>query len=65
MCLGNVISKIDNETNKECWAIPSDKYFTAAVANVTENLEKSVLMLHSKFLTLLSNGYIPELDTSV
>ena len=65
MYLGNEISNIHNKTNKEFWAIPSEKYCTAAVANVTENLEKSVLMLHSKFLTLLSNGYIPELDTSV
>ena len=42
----------------------SDKYCAAAVANVTEVLEKKGLRLPSKCLTPLSNGYRPEMDTS-
>ena len=43
MYLGAEISKMHNETNKECWAMSSDKYCAAAVTNVTETLTKKGL----------------------
>ncbi len=64
MYLGAEISKMHNETNKECWAMSSDKYCAAAVANVSTNLEKKGLKLPTKCITPLSNGYRPELDVT-
>ena len=62
--LGASLSKMNNESGHACWAMSSDKYCAAAVANVTEVLEKKGLRLPSKCLTPLSNGYRPEMDTS-
>ena len=62
--LGASLSKMQNESGYECWAMSSDKYCAAAVANVSEVLEKKGLRLPSKCLTPLSNGYRPELDVS-
>ena len=42
----------------------SDKYFAAAVANVTQVLDRKGLQLPSKCLTPFSSGYSPEMDTS-
>ena len=62
--LGASLSKMLNETNKECWAMSADKYCAAAVNNVTEVLNKRGLRLPTKCLTPLSGGYRPELDTT-
>ena len=64
MYLGAEISKMHDETNKECWTMSSDKYCASAVTNVSENLEKSGLRLPSKCLTPLSNDYMPKLDVT-
>ena len=62
--LGASLSKMNNETNKECWAMSSDKYCAAAVANVTEVLGKKGLRLPSKCATPLVHGYRPEIDVT-
>ena len=64
MYLGASLSKMINQSCKECWAMSSDKYCATAVANVTEVLNKKGARLPSKCLTPLANGYRPELDTS-
>ena len=64
MYLGAELTKMHNETNKECWAMSSDKYCAAAVTNVTEVLNKKGLRLPSKCFTPLSNGYRPEVDVT-
>ena len=53
-----------NETNRECWAISSDKYCAAAVANVTDVLGKKGLRLPSKCATPLANNCRPEIDVT-
>ena len=60
--LGASLSKIDNEEGDECWAMSSDQYCAAFVANVEDSLEKRGLKLPSKCVTPLSSGYKPELD---
>ena len=64
MYLGAGLSMMMNETNHECWAMSSDSYCKAAVANVEEALKKEGLRLPSKCTTPLANGYRPEVDTT-
>ena len=64
MYLGASLSKMNNETNKECWAMSSDKYCAAAVASVADVLKKKGLGLPSKCVTPLSNGYRSEIDVT-
>ena len=61
MYLGAGLTKMYNETNKECCAMSSDSYCKAAVANVEEALKKKCLRLPSKCITPLTNGYRPEM----
>ena len=63
--LGAGLTKMYNETNKECCEISSDQYCAATVANVTEALNKKSLRLPSKYVTPLANGYMPEVDTTI
>jgi len=64
MYLGAGLTKMHNESNLECWAMSSDQYCAAAVANVTESLNKKGLRLPSKCVTPLANGYRPEVDVT-
>ena len=61
-CLGATISKIDNVHGEECWAMSSDQYCSALVANVEEKLYKKGLQLPSRCVTPFSNGYQPSED---
>ena len=63
MYLGAGLTMMHNESNLECWAMSSDQYCAADVANVTESLNKKGLRLPSKCVTPLANGYRPEVDT--
>ena len=62
--LGAEITKMSNETNKECWEMSSNKYCAAAVDNVSECLRKKGLRLPTRCVTPLQSGYKPELDTT-
>ena len=62
--LGAELSKMINDSGKECWAMSSDKYCAAAVENVSNVLEKKGVRLPSKCSTPFSSGYRPEQDTS-
>jgi hypothetical protein len=64
MYLGASLSKMTNCEGTECWAMSSDKYCEAAVANVEEALKAKGLRLPSKCLTPLANKYRPELDVT-
>ena len=64
MYLGTGLTKIYNESNLECWAMSSDQYCAAAVANVTESLNKKGLRLPSICVTSLANGYRLEVDVT-
>ena len=64
MYLGAGLTKMTNETNKECWAMSSDNYCKAAVTNVEEALKTKGLRLPSKCVTPLTNGYRPEMDVT-
>ena len=46
---------MNNDTNKECWAMSSDSYCKAAVPKVEEALKKKGLRLPSKCVTPLTN----------
>ena len=60
--LGATISKIDNVHGDECWAMSSDQYCSALVANVEDELYKKGLQLPSRCVTPFSNGYQPSED---
>ena len=60
MYLGADLTKMNNETNRECWSILLDNYCKVAVANVEESLKKKSLTLPLKCPTPLANGYRPE-----
>ena len=45
MYLGASLSKMNNNSGKECWAMSSDKYCATAVANVAEVLNKKGVRL--------------------
>ena len=62
--LGAELSHLDNVQGDPCWAMSSDKYCKALVANVEESLNKKGLRLPSKCITPLQHGYKPELDTT-
>ncbi len=64
--LGGTLKLIKNEHGTPCWSQSSEKYVSAAVANVEEKL-KGVgrELLRARFCTApFANGYKPELDTS-
>ena len=46
--LGAATSKMNNATDKYCWAMSSDRYCDASVTNVTEVLGTSKIRLPSK-----------------
>ncbi len=60
--LGAELSKMENEDGDLCWAMSSEKYCTAFIANVNESLAKKGLRLPTKCITPLCSGYKPELD---
>ena len=62
--LGASLSKMINDTNKECLEISADKYCAAAVANITNTLHKKGRRLPNKCTTPLSCGYKSELNTT-
>ena len=62
--LGASLSKMINESNKECWAMSADKYCATAVTNVTETLNKKGRRLPNNRTTPLSCGYKPKIDTT-
>ena len=62
--LGADLTKMNNGTNHERWAILSDDYCKTAVENVEEASKKKSLRLPSKCPTPLANGYRPEVDTT-
>ena len=64
MYLGAGLTKMMNETNHDCWAMSSYRYYNAAVANVEEALKKTSLRLPSKCTNSLANGYRPEVGTT-
>ena len=53
-----------NEEGDDCWAMSSEKYCTAVVANVEEILKKKGLRLPSKCTTPTGSGYRPEMDVT-
>ena len=62
--LGAGLSKMDNEEGDECWAMSSEAYCTATVANVEDVLQQKGLRLPPKCVTPLSSGYSPEMDAT-
>ena len=62
--LGAGLSKMTNQDGDECWAMSSEDYCNAAVANVEEILRKKGMRLPAKCNTPMSNGYRPELDVT-
>ena len=62
--LGAELNKMTNQDGDECWAMLSENYCTAAVANVKEILEQKGLRLPSKCKTPMSSGYRPEMDVT-
>ena len=62
--LGALISQFENQDGVKCWTMSSEKYCEAAINNVESELEKYNLKLLSKYLTPLSSGYRPEMDTT-
>ena len=63
--LGGQLRQTTLENGAKCWAFGSAQYVKAAVKNVEEHLAKRGQVLPCKAKTALSNGYRPELDTSV
>ena len=64
MYLGAGISKMTNDSGDTCWAMSSEKYCTAAIQNVEDDLKKANRALSSKCYTPLSSNYRPELDVT-
>ena len=60
--LGSYLSKILNEDGVKCWAMPSEKYCLAVVANIKKTLDKRGRWLPSKCVTPMASGYKPETD---
>lgn len=55
---------MNNETNKENWAMLFDKYCAASIASVTEVLGKTGKQLPSKCVAPLANGSRLEIDVT-
>ena len=62
--LGAELSQMQNSDGDKCWAISSEKYCNAAVANIEEVLNKKGLRLPKKCVTPMSSGYRPEQDVT-
>ena len=60
--LGAELSSMDNERGDECWAMSSDKYCAAMVANIEDILAKKGLRLPSRCNMPIKHGYRPEMD---
>ena len=64
MYLGAGIVEVANEYGTKCWTMTSEKYVSAAVKNVEDELAKQGQRLPSKCLTPFSSDYHPSEDTS-
>ena len=51
-------------TGQRCWTMTSNKYITAAIQRVTDNLKKRGDTLPNKCVTPMRSGYRPEIDES-
>ena len=63
-CLGATVKIYKDQDGYECWAMSSDDYVKAAVAEVMEDLEKKGLKLKGKAFRLFQSAYCPELDVT-
>ena len=65
MYLGYEIYNIINLDGVECVDFSSEKYVTAAVNNMEDNLDKNNARLTSKQKTPFQSGYCPKLNVNV
>ena len=59
--LGATVKIYTDQDGYECWAMSSDDYVKAAIAEVVEDLEKKGLKLKGKAFRLFESAYRPEL----
>ena len=62
--LGATIKIYTDDLGSECWAMSSDEYVKAAVADVMEDLEKWGLKLKDKAYCPYKTAYCPEMDVT-